>query len=105
MIPRLGKYPGEGNGNPAPVFLPGKSYGQRSLAGSSACSLKSWTQLSDQDQVVWFACFFFFGAQNVGLVQNSNIKQYNILYERTNEESYKNISIDEESPLQINILL
>ena len=49
--------------------------------------------------------FFFFGAQNVGLVQNSNIKQYNILYERTNEESYKNISIDEESPLQINILL
>ena len=30
---------------------------------------------------------FFFGAQNVGLVQNSNIKQYNILYERTNEES------------------
>ena len=25
--------PGEGNGNPAPVFLPGKSHGQKNLAG------------------------------------------------------------------------
>ena len=30
----LGRSPGEGNGNPAPVFLPEKSHGQRSLAGS-----------------------------------------------------------------------
>ena len=29
-IPGLGRSPGEGNG-PAPVFLPGKSHGQRSL--------------------------------------------------------------------------
>ena len=30
----LGRSPGEGNGNPALVFLPEKSHGQRSLAGS-----------------------------------------------------------------------
>ena len=30
-----GRSPGEGNGLPTPVFLPGKSHGQRSLAGYS----------------------------------------------------------------------
>ena len=32
---------------PTPVFLPGKSYGQRSLAGYSPWGHKSQTQLSD----------------------------------------------------------
>ena len=32
-IPGLGRSPGEGNGNPTPVFLLGESHGQRSLAG------------------------------------------------------------------------
>ena len=32
-IPGLGRFPGEGNGNP--VLLPGKSYGRRSLVGYS----------------------------------------------------------------------
>ena len=32
-IPGSGRYPGEGNGNPLQYFLPGKSHGQRSLAG------------------------------------------------------------------------
>ena len=27
--------PGEGNGNPTPVFLPGESHGQKNLAGYS----------------------------------------------------------------------
>ena len=31
-IPRLGRSPGRGHGNP-PVFLPGESHGQRSLVG------------------------------------------------------------------------
>ena len=31
-IPRLRTSPGEGNGNLTPLFLPGKSHGQRSLA-------------------------------------------------------------------------
>ena len=31
--PWVGKIPGEGNGNPTLVFLPGKSHEQRSLAG------------------------------------------------------------------------
>ena len=30
-IPGLRKSPGGGNGNPLPVFLPGKSHGQRNL--------------------------------------------------------------------------
>ena len=34
-IPGSGRYPGEGNGNPLQYFLPGKSHGQRSLAGYS----------------------------------------------------------------------
>ena len=35
LIPRSGRSPGEKNGNPIPVFLPGKSHGQRSLVGYS----------------------------------------------------------------------
>ena len=31
-IPGLGNFPGEGNGN-ALIFMPGKSHGQRGLAG------------------------------------------------------------------------
>ena len=34
-IPGPGRSPGEENGQPTPVFLPGKSHGQRSLAGYS----------------------------------------------------------------------
>ena len=34
-IPGSGRSPGEGNGNPKPVFLPGESHGQRSLVGYS----------------------------------------------------------------------
>ena len=34
-IPRSGRSPGGGNGNPTPVFLPGKFHGQRNLVGSS----------------------------------------------------------------------
>ena len=31
LIPRLGRSPGGGKGNPLPVFLPGRFHGQRSL--------------------------------------------------------------------------
>ena len=34
-IPESGRSPGVGNDKPTPVFLPGKSHGQRSLAGYS----------------------------------------------------------------------
>ena len=34
-IPGWGRSPGEGKGKPTPVFLPGESQGQRSLAGYS----------------------------------------------------------------------
>ena len=38
-ISRSGRFPGEGNGNP-PAFVPGKSHGQRSLAGYRPWGLK-----------------------------------------------------------------
>ena len=33
LIPGSGRFPGEGNPLDFPVFLPGKSHGQRTLAG------------------------------------------------------------------------
>ena len=39
-IPDLGRSLGEGNGQPTPLFLPGKSHGQRSLAGYSPWGCK-----------------------------------------------------------------
>ena len=38
--PGLKRSPGEGNGQPTPVLLPGKSHGWRSLVGYSPWSLK-----------------------------------------------------------------
>ena len=35
LIPGLGRSPGEGNGNPLPVFLLGEFHGQRSLVDYS----------------------------------------------------------------------
>ena len=40
LIPGLGRSPGEGNGKPTPVLLPGKSHGQRSLVGYRPRSCK-----------------------------------------------------------------
>ena len=33
LIPGLGGFPGEGNGNPLQYSLPGKSHGQKSMEG------------------------------------------------------------------------
>ena len=38
--PWVGRSPGEGNGQPTPVFLPGKFHGHRSLAGYSPWGCK-----------------------------------------------------------------
>ena len=35
LIPRSGRFPGRGKWQPTPVFLRGKSHGQRSLVGYS----------------------------------------------------------------------
>ena len=42
-IPGSGRCPGEENGNPPPVFLPGEFHGQRSLAAYSSWGHKSQT--------------------------------------------------------------
>ena len=39
-IPESGRLPGEGNGLPTPVFLPGECHGQRSLVGYSPWGCK-----------------------------------------------------------------
>ena len=40
LISGSGRFPGEGNGNPTPISLPGKSHGQKSLEGYSSWGLK-----------------------------------------------------------------
>ena len=40
-IPGSGRSPGEGNGNPLPVFLPGESHGQRSPTGDCPWDCKT----------------------------------------------------------------
>ena len=42
-VPGSGRSPGVRHGNPLPVFLPGKSHGQKSLAGYSPWGHKSQT--------------------------------------------------------------
>ena len=41
-IPGSGRFPAEGDGNPLPIFLPGKFHGQRSLEGYSPWGPKEW---------------------------------------------------------------
>ena len=52
-IPKLGSYPGGGNGNPL-VFLPGKSHGQRILVGYSPWGRKIvGYDLVTKQQQIW----------------------------------------------------
>ena len=44
----IGKMPWRRPWQPTPVFLPGESHGQRSLAGHSLQGRKEWTQVSNQ---------------------------------------------------------
>ena len=66
LSPELGKSPGEGNGNPFWVLLPGKSHGQRRLEGYSPWGCK---ELDVTEQLhfhfhiyiyVYFSYFSFF---------------------------------------------
>ena len=40
LVPGSGRFPGEGNWQPTPVFLPGTSHGQRRLVGYSPWGCK-----------------------------------------------------------------
>ena len=55
-IPGSGRSPGEGHGNP-PVFLPGGSHGQRSLAGYSPQGFK------DSDMTEAYVLLIHFAVQ------------------------------------------
>ena len=47
LVPRVGRYPGEGNGNSLQYPLPGKSHRQRTLWATVHGVTKIWTPLSD----------------------------------------------------------
>ena len=47
LISGSGRSPGEGNGNPLPVFSPGEFHGQRSLVSYSYGAANSQLPLSD----------------------------------------------------------
>ena len=48
MIPGLGRFPGERNGYPTPVFLPGEFHEQKSLVG---CSPQGCKELDMTEQL------------------------------------------------------
>ena len=61
-IPGSGRSPGEGNGSPFPVFLPGESHGQRSLVGYSPQGCKE----SDMTQQLHFISLSFLSTLKAG---------------------------------------
>ena len=61
-IPGSGRSPGEGNGSPFPVFLPGESHGQRSLVGYSPQGCKE----SDMTQRLHFISLSFLSTLKAG---------------------------------------
>ena len=58
-IPVLGRSPGEGNGKPSPVFLPGKFHGERSLVGYSPWGCKE-SDMTAQNAFMFFisGCYY-----------------------------------------------
>ena len=61
LIPRLGRSPGEGNGNPlqysffffsTPIFLSGKPHGQRSLVGYSLWDGRVGSDLATKQHIL-----------------------------------------------------
>ena len=72
-FPGTGRSPGEGNGNPLPVFLTGKSHGRRSLGGYTVHGVsKSWTQLRD------FTFTFHFHALEKEMATHSSVLAWRI---------------------------
>ena len=53
LIPETGRSPGGGNGNPAPVFLPRKFHGQRSLEGYSLWGHKELDTTENEPPKAW----------------------------------------------------
>ena len=51
LTPWLGRSPGERNGNPLQLLLPGKFHGQRSLVGYSPWDCKELDMIEHTDQM------------------------------------------------------
>jgi len=66
LIPRLGRSPGEGH-VPTPIFWPGESQGQRSLAGYSPRGLK------ESDTTEWLSLHHFWRQTWNGPQGNQNL--------------------------------
>ena len=62
-IPGFGRSPGERNGNPTPLLLPGKSHAQRSLVGYSPWGLKE----SDMTERLHFYILEAIGKEQISL--------------------------------------
>ena len=71
-IAGLGRSPGEGNGNPTPVLLPGKSHGWRSLMGYSPWGREE----SDTTERLHF--HFYFHALEKEMATHSSILAWRI---------------------------
>ena len=61
-----GKSPGEGNGNPTPLFLPGEFHGQRSLVGKGPWGLK------ELDLTTWQTLHCFVRGDEGGIHSSQN---------------------------------
>ena len=75
--PRVGKIPWRRKWQPTPVFLPGKSHGQRSLVGYSSWVLESQTRLSDQAATTDAAYFIYYSAWHVAAKQEISVEYVN----------------------------
>ena len=74
----LGRSPGNANGQPSPVFLPGESHGQRSLAGYVHRATNSQIQLKQLSTHIRKPCNPKYGAFPELNFLNLNFMKLNI---------------------------
>ena len=70
LIPGSGRSPGEGNGYPTPVFLPGEFHGQRSLVGYSPWGCEE----SDMTELLTLSLLFSFMHSTVYTAESESYK-------------------------------
>ena len=79
MVPGVGRSPGEGHGNPTPVFLPGEANGQKSLASysSQGCKESDMTAMTEQAHAQQFLYLYqWCSLHNLNFPKDRLIKPY-----------------------------